>query len=58
MNEKDGIIKSCQRHSCGLFQDSEALTHFIPIVLPDYYPFSVPLIIEFTGGLWTLSAFN
>jgi hypothetical protein len=25
-------MKSCQRHSRSLFQDSEALTHFIPIV--------------------------
>jgi hypothetical protein len=32
MSEKDGIIKSCQGHSCGSFQDSKALTHFIPIV--------------------------
>jgi hypothetical protein len=33
MNEKDGITKSRQRHLRGLFQDSEALTQFIPIVL-------------------------
>jgi hypothetical protein len=31
-DRKDIIIKSCQRHLRGLFQDTEALTHFIPIV--------------------------
>jgi hypothetical protein len=33
MSKKNGIIKSCQTHSRDLFQDSEGLTDFIPIVL-------------------------
>jgi hypothetical protein len=32
MSEKDGIIKSYQKHLRGLFHDSESLTHFIPTV--------------------------
>jgi hypothetical protein len=37
MSRKDIIIKSCQRHLRGLFQDTEALTHFIPIVHGAHY---------------------
>jgi hypothetical protein len=30
--KRDGIIKSCQMHLRSLFQDSEALTRYIPVV--------------------------